>query len=87
VSAEPIRTCVGCAARAPQGGLLRFVAAADGLRADSVRRAPGRGAYLHENPQCFELFVRRRGPVRSLRQSIGRPERERFVTALTAGAR
>ena len=87
MSAAPIRTCVGCAARAAQGGLLRFVATAEGLRADPARRAPGRGAYVHENPQCFELFVRRRGPVRSLRRSVGRPERERFVAVLTAGAR
>ncbi len=87
MSAAPIRTCVGCAERAPQGRLLRFVGAADGLCADPTRRAPGRGAYLHVDPRCFELFVRRRGPVRSLRRSVGRPERERFVAGLTAGAR
>jgi len=31
---EPVRTCVGCAARAPQRELRRFVAAAGGLRLD-----------------------------------------------------
>ena len=87
MSAAPVRTCAGCAERAVQGSLLRFVGTADGLVADSARRAVGRGAYLHRDERCFDLFVRRRGPVRSLRQSVGRPERERFVASLTAGAR
>lgn len=87
MSAVPIRTCAGCGERADKAMLLRFVATAEGLHADPGRRAPGRGAYLHVDPRCHELFVRRRGPVRSLRRSVGRPEREKFVAALTAGAR
>ena len=87
MSTEPIRTCAGCAERAPKRTLLRFVGTADGLVVDPARRAAGRGAYLHRATQCFDLFVRRRGPVRSLRRSVGRPERERFVAALQAGAR
>ena len=83
---EPVRTCAGCAARAPQASLVRFVAAADGLALDRRRRAAGRGAYLHGNPACWEQFVRRKGPIRSLRRSAGRPERERLVAALAGGA-
>jgi predicted RNA-binding protein YlxR (DUF448 family) len=87
MSTEPIRTCAGCAERAPKGTLLRFVGTADGLAADPTRRTAGRGAYLHRDPRCFDQFVRRRGPVRSLRRSVGRLERERFVESLAAGAR
>ena len=87
MSAGPIRTCAGCAGRAAQATLLRFVGTADGLAADPARRALGRGAYLHHDAGCWEQFVRRRGPVRSLRQSIGRAERERFVASLGTGAR
>jgi uncharacterized protein len=87
MSAEPIRTCAGCAQRAAQATLLRFVGTADGLVVDPARRALGRGAYLHHDAGCWEQFVRRRGPVRSLRQSIGRAERERFVASLGMGAR
>ena len=87
MSTAPIRTCAGCAERAPKATLLRFVGTADGLAADPARRAAGRGAYLHRDPGCFDLFVRRRGPVRSLRRSVARPERERFVASLTAGTR
>jgi hypothetical protein len=87
MSAVPIRTCAGCGERADKDMLLRFVGSGDGLQADPGRSAPGRGAYLHADPRCLDLFVRRRGSVRSLRRSVGRPERERFVAALTAGAR
>jgi predicted RNA-binding protein YlxR (DUF448 family) len=87
MSVEPIRTCAGCAGRAPKATLLRFVGRGDGLSPDPAQRAAGRGAYLHRDPQCFDAFVRRRGPVRSLRRSVGRPERERFVAALAAGTR
>ena len=87
MTAGPVRTCAGCAERAAQATLLRFVGTGDGLAADLARRAPGRGAYLHRDAVCWEQFVRRRGPVRSLRRSIGRVERERFVASLGAGAR
>jgi predicted RNA-binding protein YlxR (DUF448 family) len=87
VSATPIRTCVGCAERAIQTHLLRFVGTPDGLRLDRARRAAGRGAYLHADARCWEQFVRRRGLVRSLRRPVGRPERERLVAALADGVR
>jgi predicted RNA-binding protein YlxR (DUF448 family) len=81
---EPVRTCVGCGARVPQRGLLRFVAVAGGLALDAGRRAPGRGAYLHPEPACWQAFVRRRGAVRSLRATPGPEQRTRLVAALAA---
>jgi len=84
-SAAPLRTCVGCGERAPQRALVRVVAAADGLALDPPgRRAPGRGAYLHAAPACWAAFVRRRGPVRSLRRTPSADERARLVDALAA---
>jgi hypothetical protein len=80
----PIRTCVGCGTRAPKGALTRIVAVADGLALDLGGRMPGRGAYLHSAPACREAFVRRRGPVRSLRRTPERAERERLAAALAA---
>jgi predicted RNA-binding protein YlxR (DUF448 family) len=78
----PVRTCVGCAQRDGQPALVRFVAGAEGLVLDRPPRAPGRGAYLHPRPECWTLFARRRGPVRSLRRSPTPAERERFVASL-----
>ena len=82
----PMRTCTGCGGRAPRRTLLRFVAAGGGLEFDERRRAPGRGAYLHDGPDCWTAFARRRGPVRSLRLTPARPERERLVAMLAAHA-
>ncbi|HZP42618.1 MAG TPA: YlxR family protein [Candidatus Binatia bacterium] len=81
----PIRTCVGCGERDAQQVLLRVVSVADRLAPDPRRTVPGRGAYLHRRRGCWEAFVGRRGPVRSLRRSVARAERERLVQVLAAG--
>ena len=78
----PVRTCVGCATRAPQAALIRLVAGEGRLAVDLRRRASGRGAYLHRDAACWTAFVARRGPVRSLRCSPARDERERLVVTL-----
>jgi predicted RNA-binding protein YlxR (DUF448 family) len=78
----PVRTCVGCAARAPQATLVRLVAREGRLAVDLRRRASGRGAYLHREATCWTAFVARRGPVRSLRCSPAREERQQLVEAL-----
>src|SRR5690606_40333561 len=54
----PVRTCIGCRSRAEQSDLLRLVA--DGLLVlpDPHRRAPGRGAYLHPDPECWRAAER-----------------------------
>jgi predicted RNA-binding protein YlxR (DUF448 family) len=82
----PVRTCVGCGARAAQGELVRFVAIADALALDDRRRLPGRGAYLHRQPACWTAFVRRRGTVRSLRAAPSQAAREALVDRLAARA-
>ena len=68
----PVRTCVGCRARAAASELLRVVAGSDAegrpaLVPDPQYRAPGRGAHLHPTSECWELAVRRRALPRALR--------------------
>jgi len=87
VKAAPIRTCVGCGARAPQPSLLRFVAAGPALAPDALRQLPGRGAWLHWEPACWDAFVRRRGAVRSLRMAPSRAARDALRGALEVAAR
>jgi uncharacterized protein len=84
VTKPPIRTCVGCGARAPQSELVRFVALASVLALDGRRRQPGRGAYLHRESACWAAFVRRRGAVRSLRATPSRATREALLDTLAA---
>ena len=64
---KPIRTCVGCKARAAKSSLLRLVVAGDGIVPDPQARQPGRGAYLHPSLACLELGLRRRVFSRALR--------------------
>src|ERR1700722_17262380 len=64
---KPLRSCVGCKARAAKSSLLRLVAAGDGIVPDPQARRPGRGAYLHPSLECFELAQRRRAFPRALR--------------------
>jgi len=80
----PIRSCVGCGARAAQASLVRFTLRDGVLRLDGPRRGSGRGAYVHPEPACWDGFRDRRGPVRSLRAPVSRPAREWLVGELRA---
>ena len=82
----PVRSCVGCGERAPQTELVRMTWRDGALRRDGARRADGRGAYLHGRPACWDRFVARRGPVRSLRATVPREAREALVRDLGASA-
>jgi len=66
---EPVRTCVGCRARAPRSSLLRVVARNGVLVADEKAVLPGRGAWVHDTDACVETATRRRAFGRALRVS------------------
>ena len=67
------RTCVGCRRRCDSVELVRIVAADQGdgfvARVDSRGRLPGRGAWLHPDPECFHRAERHRAFPRALRLS------------------
>jgi len=63
----PVRTCVGCRARADRASLLRVVVAGGVLVVDPERRLPGRGASVHLDLACVDLADKRRAFVRALR--------------------
>jgi len=65
----PVRMCVGCRRRAWIGELLRVVAEDGRLVVDERRRLPGRGAWLHPEPDCLAKAERRRAFPRALRAS------------------
>ncbi|MGQ0483450.1 MAG: YlxR family protein [Pseudonocardia sp.] len=66
-SSVPVRTCVGCRSRAPATGLLRVVVVRGVLAPDPRRRLPGRGAWLHPDPDCLGRAQRRGAFPRALR--------------------
>lgn len=68
----PVRTCIGCRKRELAADLLRTVAVGDGngnytVSVDTTTSMPGRGAWLHPDPKCAELAIRRRAFARALR--------------------
>ncbi|WP_156760477.1 YlxR family protein [Microbacterium karelineae] len=66
---EPVRTCVGCRARASRSALLRVIATDSRLIIDEPGSMPGRGAWVHPDRTCVELALQRRAFVRALRVS------------------
>ncbi|WP_234897277.1 YlxR family protein [Mycolicibacterium vanbaalenii] len=72
----PVRTCIGCRKRELAVELLRVVAVdggngpgndASAVTVDAARTLPGRGAWLHPDPECLQAAVRRRAFGRALR--------------------
>ena len=78
-SEGPVRTCIGCRARATKRELLRVVARPDAndpgrswyVAPDPSGTAPGRGAHLHPTPECLALAERKRAFARALRHDAG----------------
>ncbi|KAA9130006.1 YlxR family protein [Microbacterium caowuchunii] len=66
---DAVRTCVGCRTRAPRTDLLRVIAVGSRLVTDDRASMPGRGAWVHETPECMDAAIRRRAFVRALRVS------------------
>ena len=80
----PVRSCMGCGRRAPQPTLIRTTWRDGSVARDVGRRATGRGGYLHADSTCWDAFVGRRGPLRSLRTAVPRAAREALVRQLQA---
>jgi len=77
---SPQRTCLGCGKADDQTALLRMVIRDGELEAS--RSAKGRGGYLHERQECWELFLRRKSLYRAFRAEVGRPAKERLISNL-----
>lgn len=66
----PTRTCVGCRRRDTTDRLVRVVRRGDDIVIDQARTAPGRGAYLHRDPQCVSVALARQSIIRALRGPV-----------------
>jgi predicted RNA-binding protein YlxR (DUF448 family) len=51
----PQRTCVGCREVLPKRSLIRIVRSQQGIQVDPTGKLAGRGAYLHDRPECWEI--------------------------------
>ncbi|MFN8146580.1 MAG: YlxR family protein [Candidatus Nanopelagicales bacterium] len=66
----PVRTCVGCRGRGGRADLVRVVVVEGVLVPDPRARLAGRGAWVHPDPACLDLAVRRRAFARALRSDV-----------------
>ncbi|WP_431521147.1 YlxR family protein [Citricoccus muralis] len=71
---SPVRTCIGCRQREDQYHLIRVVLVGDAdtrsVTLDEHRRLPGRGAWLHRDPRCWDLAESRRGFARAFKGPV-----------------
>jgi len=68
VTAQPLRTCVGCRQVDQRSALTRYVLVDGALVRDVRAVMPGRGAWVHDG--CFEQAVHRGGFSRAFRQRV-----------------
>lgn len=74
----PQRTCVACREVQAKGTLVRLVRTPEGVFPDMQGKRPGRGAYLHARPECWERGLA--GALASaLRTTLADEDRQRLV--------
>ena len=67
----PERTCVACRSTLAKRELVRVVRTPEGqVVVDPTGRKNGRGAYVHQNRECWDLALRRGVLERALKVSI-----------------
>ncbi len=73
----PQRTCVGCRRVESKRNLIRVVRRPEGIFPDPGGKQPGRGAYLHADPACWERGLN--GALeRALKTKLTAEDRERL---------
>ena len=73
----PQRTCVGCREVGDKLGLMRVVRTPDGVFPDDTGKAPGRGAYLHANQECWQRGMKG-ALAKALRVELSEADRQRL---------
>ncbi len=67
----PLRQCVGCGQMKGKKELIRVLKTGeDEILIDRSGRKNGRGAYLCDDPVCFEKALKNRGIERSLKMPV-----------------
>jgi predicted RNA-binding protein YlxR (DUF448 family) len=83
---RPIRTCIGCGARAEQSSLVRL-RVVDGRVDLATRSRGGRGAWLHPGDACLERAVKRKAFGRAFRSPGVHAEARELRDLLTGSPR
>lgn len=71
----PQRTCIICRRTLSKRELNRIVRSQDGVQYDPSSKVPGRGAYLCQDPHCWEQAIQGRALGRALKTKLNTEER------------
>lgn len=76
----PKRTCVACRQKMDKRSLTRIVHTADeGVIVDLTGKRNGRGAYLCQNPECWEMALHSNLLDQALKTKISEVEKEALL--------
>ena len=82
----PQRTCVGCREVHAKFSMTRIVKTSVNVKVDPTGKENGRGAYLHNNPTCWENGLRG-GLARALKVEISQEDENQLRSYLEAAIR
>lgn len=77
----PERSCVACRTKRPKRELTRLVRTPDGILPDTLGKLSGRGAYLCDNPSCWERAITSQVLERALRVPLTQQDQARLRDA------
>ncbi|MBM7051312.1 MULTISPECIES: YlxR family protein [unclassified Rothia (in: high G+C Gram-positive bacteria)] len=85
LTAVPVRTCIGCRTTDSRGSLLRVALKKEATGTpvvflDTAKRASGRGAWVHPNPQCFATALKRGSFNKAFRARVNATHLENIPT-------
>ncbi|MGB2955728.1 MAG: YlxR family protein [Anaerolineales bacterium] len=75
---KPQRMCVACRQSQDKKSLVRIVRTPEGVYIDETGKLSGRGAYLHADPSCWEIGLKK-SLERALKTSFTEQDRERLL--------
>lgn len=81
----PQRTCIGCRQVEAKRSMIRVVRMPGngGIQLDPTGKLSGRGAYLHEDPACWEAALRGNRLAQALKTELSPEEREMLAAHMT----
>lgn len=75
---KPQRMCVACRQSQDKKSLVRIVRTPEGVYIDETGKLSGRGAYLHADPSCWEIGLKK-SLERALKTSFTEQDRDRLL--------
>lgn len=79
----PQRTCIACKEILAKRSLIRIVRTKDGVKIDPTGKLPGRGAYVHVSPSCWERALK--GPLAgALKMEFSDTDREQLMAMMAS---